>query len=168
MNGILEISWFVHIFLQNQPMVPIVYALLRSLQLDSYYKRVLNNTWQFVAFVIFIKINMYNAFHKLSKNELQLNETDNQSGYFKCSHIYGHTCFLMQYITYPRNKKLIQSIYLVRLSTKNVYCHYSLVHQISVNIKAIKCVWEVFYANACLLWRLKDMYTKVIVVSIVV
>jgi len=28
MNGILEMSWFVHIFLQN--MVPIVYALLRS------------------------------------------------------------------------------------------------------------------------------------------
>jgi len=30
MNGILEISWFVHVFLQNQHMVPIVYALLRS------------------------------------------------------------------------------------------------------------------------------------------
>ena len=30
MNGILEMSWFVHIFLQNQHMVPIVYARLRS------------------------------------------------------------------------------------------------------------------------------------------
>ena len=30
MNGILEMSWFVHIFLQNQHMVPIVYAPLRS------------------------------------------------------------------------------------------------------------------------------------------
>jgi len=30
MNGILEISWFVHILFQNKHMVPIVYALLRS------------------------------------------------------------------------------------------------------------------------------------------
>ena len=30
MNCILEMSWFVHIFLQNLPMEPIVYALLRS------------------------------------------------------------------------------------------------------------------------------------------
>jgi len=30
MNGILELSGFVHIFLQNKHMVPIVYALLRS------------------------------------------------------------------------------------------------------------------------------------------
>ena len=30
MNGILEMSWCVLIFLQNQHMVPIVYALLRS------------------------------------------------------------------------------------------------------------------------------------------
>jgi len=30
MNGILEMSWFVYIFLQNLHMVPIVYALLRS------------------------------------------------------------------------------------------------------------------------------------------
>jgi len=30
MNGILEISWFVHIFLQNKRMAPSVYALLRS------------------------------------------------------------------------------------------------------------------------------------------
>jgi len=30
MNGILEMSWFVDIFLPNQHMVPIVYALLRS------------------------------------------------------------------------------------------------------------------------------------------
>ena len=30
MNGILEISWFVHIFLQNQHIVPIVCDLLRS------------------------------------------------------------------------------------------------------------------------------------------
>ena len=30
MNGILEMSWFVHIFLQNYHMVPVVYALLGS------------------------------------------------------------------------------------------------------------------------------------------
>jgi len=30
LNGILEMSRFVHIFLQNEYMVPIVYALLRS------------------------------------------------------------------------------------------------------------------------------------------
>jgi len=30
MNCILEMSWFVHIFLQNKHMVPIVYALLRN------------------------------------------------------------------------------------------------------------------------------------------
>ena len=30
MNGILEISWFVHFFFQNYHIVPIVYALLRS------------------------------------------------------------------------------------------------------------------------------------------
>ena len=30
MNGILEMSWFVNIFLQNQHMVPIDYFLLRS------------------------------------------------------------------------------------------------------------------------------------------
>ena len=30
MNGILEMPWFVHIFLQNKHMVPIVFALLRS------------------------------------------------------------------------------------------------------------------------------------------
>jgi len=30
MNGIWEISWFVHTFLQNLHMVPIKYALLRS------------------------------------------------------------------------------------------------------------------------------------------
>jgi len=30
MNGILEMSWFVHIFLQNVHMVPTVYALIRS------------------------------------------------------------------------------------------------------------------------------------------
>jgi len=30
MNGILEMSWFVHIFLQNKHIVPIVYALLLS------------------------------------------------------------------------------------------------------------------------------------------
>jgi len=35
MNGILKMSWFVHIFLQNKHMVPIVYALLRS-YLDFY------------------------------------------------------------------------------------------------------------------------------------
>jgi len=28
MNGLLKMSWFVHIFLQNKHMVPIVYALL--------------------------------------------------------------------------------------------------------------------------------------------
>jgi len=30
MNGVLEMSWCVHIFLQNEHMGPIVYALLRS------------------------------------------------------------------------------------------------------------------------------------------
>jgi len=35
MNGILEMSWFVLIFLQNKHMVSIVYALLRS-YLDFY------------------------------------------------------------------------------------------------------------------------------------
>jgi len=30
MSGILEMSWYLHIFLQNLHMVPIVYALLRS------------------------------------------------------------------------------------------------------------------------------------------
>jgi len=30
MNGVLEMSWFVHNFLQNKHMLPIVYALLRS------------------------------------------------------------------------------------------------------------------------------------------
>jgi len=30
MNGILEMSWFVHIFLQNKHLVPIVYALFRG------------------------------------------------------------------------------------------------------------------------------------------
>ena len=30
MNGILEMSWFVHIFLQSKHMVLIVYALLLS------------------------------------------------------------------------------------------------------------------------------------------
>jgi len=32
MNGIIEMSWFVHIFVQNKHMVhvPIVYALLRN------------------------------------------------------------------------------------------------------------------------------------------
>jgi len=30
MNGILEIFWFVHIFLKNKHMVPIVYTLLHS------------------------------------------------------------------------------------------------------------------------------------------
>jgi len=30
MNDILEMSWFVHIFLQYKHMVPIVYALVRS------------------------------------------------------------------------------------------------------------------------------------------
>jgi len=30
MNGILEMSWFVHIFLHSIIVVPIVYALLRS------------------------------------------------------------------------------------------------------------------------------------------
>ena len=30
MNGKLEMSWFVHIFLQNKHRVPIVYAVLRS------------------------------------------------------------------------------------------------------------------------------------------
>jgi len=30
MNGILEMSWFVHIFLRNYYMVAIVYALLHS------------------------------------------------------------------------------------------------------------------------------------------
>ena len=35
MNGILEMFWFVHIFLQNKDMVPIVYVLLRS-YLDFY------------------------------------------------------------------------------------------------------------------------------------
>ena len=29
MNGLLEMSWFVHIFLQTYSMVPIVYTLLR-------------------------------------------------------------------------------------------------------------------------------------------
>ena len=35
MNDILEMSWFVHIFLQYKHMVPIVYALVRS-YLDFY------------------------------------------------------------------------------------------------------------------------------------
>jgi len=35
MNGILEMSWFVHIFLQIKHIVPIVIALLHS-YLDSY------------------------------------------------------------------------------------------------------------------------------------
>ena len=30
MNGVLEMSWFVHIFFQNHHMKPFVYALLRS------------------------------------------------------------------------------------------------------------------------------------------
>jgi len=30
MNGIFEMSWFVHIFLQNYHMVSIVYALLHG------------------------------------------------------------------------------------------------------------------------------------------
>jgi len=30
MNGILKMSWFVHIFPQNKLTVPIVYALFRS------------------------------------------------------------------------------------------------------------------------------------------
>jgi len=30
MNGIMKMSWFVHIFFQNNHIVPIVYALLHS------------------------------------------------------------------------------------------------------------------------------------------
>jgi len=30
MNGILEMSWCVHIFLQNKNVIPIVNAILRS------------------------------------------------------------------------------------------------------------------------------------------
>jgi len=37
--GILKMSWFVHIVLQNKHMVPIVYALLRSyLNVYGYFR----------------------------------------------------------------------------------------------------------------------------------